>query len=287
MNGNSTAIQYSHQASSTLKDQLIIITHAVLVGLTPLIPIPLLDDLVKGYFYRSLVKSVASFYDLSLSPNEIAALAEERNAGCLNGCVFWLFEYLVKRLVRKVLFILEWRRAIDLVTHTYYYGHLLNHALKQGWYTPANPERAVQLRDAIEQARKGANTNLLKRIVLSAFNQSRQLIISAVQQISDSIKDIAFRRSRTWLRRTLAVRLRQRAPRPARWLYRFLRPTEEEKEQLYRVESEVDERLSRESLRLQDALSSVIMQLQAGITGLPEGHFDEMQNALAQSLRAA
>ena len=56
---------------------------------------------------------------------------------------------------------------------------------------------------------------------------------------------------------------------------------------MHRVESEVDERLSRESPRVQDALSSVITQLQAGITGLPEGHFDEMQNALAQSLRAA
>jgi hypothetical protein len=189
--------------------------------------------------------------------------------------------------VRKALFVLEWRRAIDLVTHTYYHGYLLNHAFKQGWCTPGNPERAVQLRDAIEQARKGANTTLLKRIVQSAFSQSKQLIISAVQQISDSIKYIAVRRSRIWLRRAWAVRLRQRAPRLARWLYRFLRPTEVEKEQLHRAENEVDERLSRESPRVQDALSSVITQLQAGITGLPEDHFDPLQNALAQSIKAA
>jgi len=56
---------------------------------------------------------------------------------------------------------------------------------------------------------------------------------------------------------------------------------------LHRAENEVDERLSRESPRVQDALSSVITQLQAGITGLPEDHFDPLQNALAQSIKAA
>lgn len=287
MSGNSAAIQSAHQASSASKDQLTIITHAVLVGLTPLIPIPILDDLVKGYFYRSLVKSAATLHGLSLSPGEIAALAEERNAGCLNGCAFWLFETLVKRLVRKVFFVLEWRRSIDLATHTYYYGYLLNHAFRQSWYVPGDPDRAAGLRDAIEQARRGANTHLLRRIITTSFNESRQLVSGVVQQISDSLKDIAFRRSRIWLRRALAVRLRQRAPRLARRLYRLFRPTEQERELLQRTESEVDERLSRESPRLQDALGSLVARLQAGIAGLPEDHFDGMLNALARSLKAA
>ena len=39
-------------------NQKLIITHAVLTGLTPLIPVPIVDDLVKSYFQRRLVREV-------------------------------------------------------------------------------------------------------------------------------------------------------------------------------------------------------------------------------------
>lgn len=266
-------------------NQVTILTHAVLIGLTPLIPIPVLDDLVKSYFYRNLVKSLASAYGAALSDKEISALAEERGTGCLNGCLFWLIEFGVKRLVRKILFVLEWRRAIDLVTHTYYYGRLLDHAFANGLYTAGDPERAAQLRSAIEQARRGANTNLVKKVVQSTFNQSRQLVLGAVQQLSDGVRDIAFRRSRMWARRTLAARLRQRLPWLGRLIYRLFKPNVWELEQVRRAESEVDERLTRETPHIRDGLAGVIGQLQAGIAALPNGHFDEMESRLVQTLR--
>jgi hypothetical protein len=267
--------------------QFTIIAHAVLIGLTPLIPIPVLDDLVKNYFVRSLIKSLASSYGATLTEKEIAVLTEERSTGCLNGCFFWLFEFVVKRLIRKVLFVLEWRRAIDLVTHTFYYGYLLNYAFEQGWYVAGDPNNAAKLRAAVERARAGANTNLVKRVVQSTFNQSRQLVLGTVQQISDSIRDIAFRRSRVWARRTLAARLRQRIPWLGRILYRLFKPNDWELEQVRRAESEVDERLTRESPRFQAGLGGVIAQLQAGITELPSDHFEEMQTRLGQALKSA
>jgi hypothetical protein len=186
-----------------------------------------------------------------------------------------------------VLFVLEWRRAIDLVTHTFYYGYLLNYAFEQGWYVAGDPNNAAKLRTAVEQARAGANTNLVKRLVQSTFNQSRQLVLGTVQQISDSIRDIAFRRSRMWARRTLAARLRQRVPWLGRLLYRLFKPNDWELEQVRRVESEVDERLTRESPRFQAGLGGVIAQLQAGITELPSDHFEEMQTRLEKSLKTA
>ena len=74
-------------------NHFLILTHAVLVGLTPLIPIPVLDDLVKSFFYRNMVKSLAAAYGASLSSDEIARLAEEQSSGCLNGCLFRITEY--------------------------------------------------------------------------------------------------------------------------------------------------------------------------------------------------
>ena len=57
-------------------NQTLIITHAVLVGLTPLIPVPLLDDLVKSFIYRRLVELLAFRYKLTLSASEVSILAE-------------------------------------------------------------------------------------------------------------------------------------------------------------------------------------------------------------------
>jgi hypothetical protein len=266
---------------------LIIVSHAVLVGLTPLIPIPVVDDLVKAYFYRRLVQALASAYGLSLRPDEVALLAEERGRGCLSGCLFGLVEYLLKRLVRKIIFVLEWRRAIDLVTHTYYIGHLLDYAFRQGWYTPGDPARAGRLRAAIEQARADANTGIVKRIVQAGFNQSRALVLSAVQQVSASVHDIAVRRSRLWLRRKLAVRLRQRAPRLARWLYQRLRPSAADQAQATQTEAAVDQKMTDILPRLQTFLSGLITYLQTNLAAVPDEHFGSMQRRLEQALAAA
>lgn len=108
-------------------------------------PVPILDDLIKSFFYKNLVRSLAAAYHLSLSPGEVAALGEERGQGCMNGCLIGVVEYLAKRLARKVIFVLEWRRAIDLVTHAYYVRHLTDYAFQQGWYIPGDPNQALQL----------------------------------------------------------------------------------------------------------------------------------------------
>ena len=37
-----------------------LVTYSVLAGLTPLIPVPFVDDLVKNYFRRRLLRSLAA-----------------------------------------------------------------------------------------------------------------------------------------------------------------------------------------------------------------------------------
>lgn len=265
--------------------QLTIITHAVFIGLTPLIPIPIVDDLVKAFFYKGLVRALASAHGLSLSTAEIDMLAEDRGQGCVNGCLIGMIEYIVKRLVRKIIFVLEWRRTITLVTHSYYVGYLMDYAFQQGLYTPGNVSRAIELRAAIELARRSANTNLVKRIVQTSFNQSRAAVLNAVQQISYSVREIAFRRSRIWLRRLLAVRLRQRAPKLARWLYKRLRPSEAESVQVAQVESAVSQALEKEAPNLGMMLGQLIAHLQERLTEVPKGHFEALQQRLKNALQ--
>lgn len=264
--------------------QLLIVSHSVFVGLSPLIPIPIVDDLVKNFFYQNMVRSLAAAHNISLTQAEINVLAEERGEGCLNGCVFGLVEYLVKRLIRKIVFVLEWRRAVNLVTHVYYIGHLLDYAFEQGWYKPADVKSAMQLRTAIERARRGANTNLVKRVVQSSFDQSRTAIMGAVDQVSRSVQDITLRRSRIWLRQLLAVRLRQFSPRLSRWFYKRLRPDAREIAHVAEVEKMVAQTLERETPSFGAPLRDMIEYLQENLNAVPREHFETLEQRLAGAM---
>ena len=242
-------------------NQTLIITHAVLIGLTPLIPVPVLDDLVKSFFQRRLVELLAFRHKLTLTPSEVSILAEDRSRGLFNGCLLGTLEYIVKRLIRKLTIILEWRRAIDLVTHTYYVGYLMDFAFHQNWYVPGDPQQALGLRSAIETARVNANTNLVKRIVRSSFKRSRTMILGAVQQMSRSVQDIAFRRSRMWLRRQVAD-----------------------------VKHKVDEKMEQEAPQVEGALHGLISYLEEYLDALQEEHqehFEGLQKRLENALKAA
>jgi hypothetical protein len=205
----------------------------------------------------------------------------------MKGCVIGLVEYYLKRLVRKMSVVLEWRRSIELVTRTYYFGHLLEYAFQQGWYVPGDAKQAVRLRAAIEQAYRSANTEVVRGAVQSSFDRSSKLVLSAVRQVTDSLQEITFRRSRVWLRRTVAVRLRQRVPGVARWLYRRLQPSEAERVQVTQVEAAVADRLEQDSPRVRATLNDLIAQLQSSLTSLPDGHFDLLHTRLEQALRQA
>src|ERR1044072_3901696 len=84
-----------------------LVTHAVLVGLTPLIPVPLLDDEVKNYFRRRMVRALAASAGRALDEKELDALPSEAERGCLTGCLFTVIVYPLKAIFRKVFYFLE------------------------------------------------------------------------------------------------------------------------------------------------------------------------------------
>src|SRR5215208_8442527 len=134
------------------QQQHVLVMHAVLTGLTPLIPVPLLDDLVKSYFRKRLVRSLAAGAGRPLTDEELGALASEGEGGCLRGCVVSALVYPLKAVFRKLFYFLEWKRAVDLTSRTYHFGYLVGHALRRREGAPslldAHGARAVN--EAIE-----------------------------------------------------------------------------------------------------------------------------------------
>ena len=170
-----------------------IITHAVLAGLTPLIPIPFVDDMVKTYFQRRLVRNLIASQGQSLSEQEIKTLADDRG-GCFAGCIGSIVLYPAKKIFRKIFFFLEWKRAVDIVGHLYYHGYLLDYALQNHFVAPAGPRNAIETRNAIDSVLKQVNTSLIERAVWGTFNQSKAALKGAAGLLQRSLRRVMGRR---------------------------------------------------------------------------------------------
>jgi hypothetical protein len=153
-------------------------TYSVLCGLTPLVPLPFVDDLVRSYFRRRLVRELAAARGATLAAAEVAILADERS-GCLTGCLLSPFVYVLKKLFRKIFYFLEWKRAVDLASETYHFGLLVDHALDRGWLAPAGPHDGTRLRAAIDAVLARRGTSPVEGAVRETFVRSRNSLKSA------------------------------------------------------------------------------------------------------------
>jgi hypothetical protein len=224
--------------------QPVLVTHAVLTGLTPLIPVPLVDDLVKNYFRKRLVRRLAAGAGRVLSEEELDALASESGGGCLGGCVGTVLVYPVKAVFRKIFYFLEWKRAVDLTSRTYHFGYLVGHALRRRDGAPslldAHGARAVN--EAIEAVCREAPIKPLESAVGGTFRKSKSVLRSAASLLSGS--------------------LRRQPPRPERVA-----------EAIESVEPEEERELQ-----------PVVTRLQRSIASVPEEHFRSLRNSLEARL---
>ena len=154
----------------------LLVTHAVLTGLTPLVPIPFVDDYVYAYFMRSMVQRLADSHARQISPEDIAVLASQPGRGCALGCLGSVLLYPIKKVLRKVFFFLELKRAVDTITHTYYQGYLIDAALDAGWF---EQHGARKLRAAIDAVLMRTNTSLFSHAISGVVNQSKGILKGA------------------------------------------------------------------------------------------------------------
>jgi hypothetical protein len=161
--------------------QQLIISHAVLIGLTPLIPLPILDDIAKSYFQRRLARKLSADFQIELSNSDLITLANDRRGGCLQGCLGLILIYPIRKLFRKIFYFLEWKRAIDLVSRTYHQFYLLEQAFQQNLCAPMGEYSAAELRAAIDATCKETGTNPIEGAVKISFQQSKDALKSGAQ----------------------------------------------------------------------------------------------------------
>jgi hypothetical protein len=185
----------SIQARDAGGQQRGLVTHAVLVGLTPLIPVPLLDDLVKNYFRRRMVRSLAAAAGRTLDEKELDALASEAERGCLSGCLFTVLIYPVKAIFRKVFYFLEIKRAVDLASRTYHFGYVISHALRprEGGASPLDLYGAKAVNEAAQAACRDAPIKPVEAAIGGTFRQSRTALRGAAALLAGSLRRVSGR----------------------------------------------------------------------------------------------
>lgn len=150
-------------------------THAVLTGLTPLIPVPFVDDLIEGAFVRAMVTRLAERQGRELSDEQIRALTVTPGRGFWPGIAGKIALYPAKKLFRKAFYLLEWKRAADLISVTYYRGFLLDVALRHGWIELYGAEAVRAASDIVLQR---TNTSPIQQAATGVVSGSRGLFQS-------------------------------------------------------------------------------------------------------------
>ncbi len=169
----------------TNANQNSLVTHAVLVGLTPLIPVPFVDDLVKAHLLRRMVIALAASHARSVRPQDVETLIEDRG-GCALGCLGQVVLYPLKKIFRKVFFFLEWKRAVDLTSRTYHQGYLIDYALSSDAIFGA--KTMAEIRDAIDAVCRESPVKPLESAIGATFRKSRGVLRSAAQIFAGALK---------------------------------------------------------------------------------------------------
>lgn len=184
------------------KTQRIIATHAVLAGLTPLIPVPVVDDLAKNFFRQRLVRSLAAAHGRTLSGADAEALASERETGCLGGCVGTLVLYPLKKVFRKIFFFLEWKRAVDLASRTYHFGYLVDHLFAERLDERAG-RTAAEVGAALDAVCREAPVKPLEAAVGATFRQSRGALSAGASLLERSLRRVVGREKKREVERAV------------------------------------------------------------------------------------
>ncbi|NBD09567.1 hypothetical protein [Corallococcus silvisoli] len=161
--------------------------HAVAAGLTPLIPVPFLDDYALRQVREQSVRDQLKERGLKAPDKAVQLLAGSYEARDLGGR---LVSYLkavalfpVRKVFRKVFIVLWVKDCVDLTSTCLHHGYLLHHALERGDLDAASLQgdgpRTVQAAIVAACARMDARP--INQALRRLFRSSRLLMAEATR----------------------------------------------------------------------------------------------------------
>lgn len=175
-------------------------SHSAIAGLCPLIPIPFVDDLIIERIHRNMVHNLCKQHDFYLSPAYVKLLTESPSS-FLSGALKSVLLYPVKKLIRKVVYVLAIKSCADVASVVFHEGWLLARAFEQDYVDKqaiAHGDRdAIRaLRKAICEARDHVDPSPTTQVMHSAFGVGKEVfdaILTAMKGVLTSNDDEASR----------------------------------------------------------------------------------------------
>ncbi|MCI0397591.1 MAG: hypothetical protein L0322_22015 [Chloroflexi bacterium] len=152
---------------------------ATFAGLSPLIPVPLLDLAFEWLFRRRMPGAIARRRGRKLAPAIVREL--NRGKGCREGCLTWPIKLtleLLKRLSRKILYFLAIKEATDQLSYYWHRAFLLDYMVQRGYLDDA----------ALAHPAGRALEKVLDHPHISPLNQLAYQIVGRVSHIFRTLR---------------------------------------------------------------------------------------------------
>lgn len=162
-----------------------LVLYSTLAGLCKFIPIPFVDDIIQGFVVRRMLGQILALHDIEADSTALEHLTRER-AGCPLGCIYTLFLYPIKKILKKLLFFLAFKDFADESSRWFHRGYLLQFGAQSGRITQRTLSEEHLLWPAvlaIEETCKETDTKRFTRLLQRAFVGSRASLRIASRQL--------------------------------------------------------------------------------------------------------
>lgn len=122
---------------------------AMLVALAGLIPFPFVDTWIQGWLRAELVEQLGRHHERPFERAQVRVLSAG-HANYILGCVIGLVWWPIKKIFRKLIYVLTVKDAIDAASDAWLRGEMVHRALEKG----ALPSQSKSVRAAMDAALK-------------------------------------------------------------------------------------------------------------------------------------
>jgi hypothetical protein len=167
--------------------------HAVASGLTPLIPIPFLDDYALRQVRERMVRAVLQEHGLPTPAKAVSILSGAQVDITLGGRVLGALKSLalfpLKKIFRKAFLVLWVKDCVDMASYSLHHGYLLQYAVARGDLEANGLEAAApRVHDAILAACKEVDSRPVNQLLSRLFASSRLLLAEATQALMSPLR---------------------------------------------------------------------------------------------------
>lgn len=161
-----------------------VVWDSLLGGLCPLLPIPIVDDLVLARMRRRMVEHLVGRWQVALTPAQLALLSGGGRKRSFGRFALKAAIYPFKEMLRKVLYFLAIKDAVDTFSMLFHQGYLVHAALAHGGLGrggAVDDARVASTTAAVHGTLGAIDTRPLRRLLIGILRNSRDLVRGTVR----------------------------------------------------------------------------------------------------------